>query len=193
MAEKNDIYPLFFTVEKVRNGYILTIKEKKAGTDEYVFCKEVVAEDKIDARVGKLFQMERITPEYPIVFHVEAVSESTYNLGNGQQTTELAKAKLAYTHICTKGMDKGKATALRIQETGTVEVWGDQAERAARSHEIPLSYVGIIPMLSFPNTKEGLKAVSATFSQINLTDTSNKEISEWYISHKVMIENGQNL
>lgn len=192
MAEKNDIYPLFFTVEKVRNGYILTIKERKAGTDDYVFCKEVVAEDKIEARVGKLFQMERITPEYPIVFHVEAVGENTYSLEEGKQTPELAKAKLAYTHICMKGLDRGKVNALRIKETGTVEVWGDQAERAAKAHELPLSYVGIIPMLSFPDTKEGLKSVSSTFSQINLTETSNKEISEWYIGHKVMIKNGQN-
>ena len=34
MASQNNIYPLFFTLERVRNGYILTAKEETGGLKE---------------------------------------------------------------------------------------------------------------------------------------------------------------
>lgn len=43
MASQNNIYPLFFILERVRNGYILTAKEETGGLKEAEFRKEVVS------------------------------------------------------------------------------------------------------------------------------------------------------
>lgn len=39
MASQNNIYPLFFILERVRNGYILTAKEETGGLKEAEFRK----------------------------------------------------------------------------------------------------------------------------------------------------------
>lgn len=39
MASQNNIYPLFFTLERVRNGYILTAKEETGGLKEAEYRK----------------------------------------------------------------------------------------------------------------------------------------------------------
>ena len=46
MAMQNKIFPLFFTLERVDNGYILTAKEETGGLSEGGYRKEVVVDDK---------------------------------------------------------------------------------------------------------------------------------------------------
>ena len=54
MNQQNSPFPLFFTLERVENGYILTAKENTGSlSQEPKFRKEVVAEDKISSRVGQ--------------------------------------------------------------------------------------------------------------------------------------------
>ena len=60
MASQNNIYPLFFILERVRNGYILTAKEETGGLKEAGFRKEVVSEDKINARIGQMLHLDAI-------------------------------------------------------------------------------------------------------------------------------------
>ena len=79
MNQQNSPFPLFFTLERVENGYILTAKENTGSlSQEPKFRKEVVAEDKISSRVGQLLNLEAMTKERPLLFHIEAVNEGTY-------------------------------------------------------------------------------------------------------------------
>ena len=67
MNQQNSPFPLFFTLERVENGYILTAKENTGSlSQEPKFRKEVVAEDKISSRVGQLLNLEAMTKERPL-------------------------------------------------------------------------------------------------------------------------------
>ena len=51
MNPQSNNFPLFFTLERVDNGYILAAKEETGSlTQEAEFRKEVVTEDKVHAR-----------------------------------------------------------------------------------------------------------------------------------------------
>ena len=67
MASQNNIYPLFFTLERVRNGYILTAKEETGGLKEAEYRKEVVSEDKINARIGQMLQVDWVDSFYEVI------------------------------------------------------------------------------------------------------------------------------
>ena len=134
MASQNNIYPLFFILERVRNGYILTAKEETGGLKEAEFRKEVVSEDKINARIGQMLHLDAMVKERPVVFHVEAVGESTYQMANERSSDELTEAKLAYVHINSKDIKDGSILSLLIKDTDSIEVYGFEAERAAKSN-----------------------------------------------------------
>lgn len=192
MAVQNNIFPFFFTLERVHNGYILTAKEETGGVKEATFRKEVVAEDKINSRIGQLLHLDAMVKERPVVFHVEAVGESTYQLESSLPADELMVAKLAYVHIGSRNCVDGSVMSLLVKDTNTIEVYGMEAERVAKINNLPLSRVGGVPMLSFPNTKEGKKSLSSYFGRTLLTEASNKEIMNWYVSHKVCLEKTSN-
>lgn len=188
MASQNNIYPLFFTLERVRNGYILTAKEETGGLKEAEFRKEVVSEDKINARIGQMLHLDAMVKERSVVFHVEAVGESTYQMANERSSDELTEAKLAYVHINSKDIKDGSILSLLIKDTGSIEVYGFEAERAAKSNNIPLSRVNGVPVLSFPNTKDGKKALATCVGRTLLTEVSIQQLTDWYHSHKVLME-----
>lgn len=192
MAVQNNIFPLFFTLERVHNGYILTAKEETGGVKDATYRKEVVAEDKINTRIGQLLHLDAMVKERPVVFHVEAVGESTYQLESSLPADELMEAKLAYVHIGSKNCADGSVMSLLVKDTNTIEVYGMEAERVAKINNLPLSRAGGIPMLSFPNTKEGKKSLSSFFGRTLLTEASNKEIMNWYVNHKVCLEKTTN-
>lgn len=188
MASQNNIYPLSFTVERVRNGYILTAKEETGGLKEADFRKEVVSEDKINARIGQMLHLDAMVKEHPVVFHVEAVGETTYQLMSERPSDELTEAKLAYVHIGSKDIKDGSIISLLIKDTDTIEVYGIEAERAAKNNSLPLVRVDGVPVLSFPNTKDGKKALAACIGRTLLTEVSLQQLSDWYHSHKVLME-----
>ena len=100
MNQQNSPFPLFFTLERVENGYILTAKENTGSmSQEPKFRKEVVAEDKISSRVGQLLNLEAMTKERPLLFHVEAVNEGTYKTESDVPADHVMEAKLAFVHI----------------------------------------------------------------------------------------------
>lgn len=188
MASQNNIYPLFFILERVRNGYILTAKEETGGLKEAEFRKEVVSEDKINARIGQMLHLDAMVKERPVVFHVEAVGESTYQKANERSSDELTEAKLAYVHINSKDIKDGSILSLLIKDTDSIEVYGFEAERAAKSNNIPLFRVNGVPVLSFPNTKDGKKALATCVGRTLLTEVSIQQLTDWYHSHNVLME-----
>ena len=189
MASQNNIYPLFFTLERVHNGYILTAKEETGSLKDATYRKEVVAEDKINARIGQMLHLDAMVKEHPVVFHVEAVGESTYQMMNDKQSSdELTEAKLAYVHINGRNVKDGSILSLLIKDTDTIEVYGIDAEKAAKSNNIPLSRVNGVPLLSFPNTKDGKKSLSSYFGRTLLTEVSTEQLMTWYTSHKVLMK-----
>lgn len=189
MASTNNIYPLFFTLERVHNGYILTAKEETGGLKEAAYRKEVVMEDKINTRIGQMLHLDAMVKEHPVVFHVEAVGETTYDIATEHTSNDITEAKLAYVHINSKDIKDGSVLALLITDTNVIEVYGIEAERAAKVNNLPLVRMNGIPLLRFPNTKDGKKALANYFGRTLLTEISCKKLSEWYERHKVMVSN----
>lgn len=189
MASTNNIYPLFFTLERVHNGYILTAKEETGGLKEAAYRKEVVMEDKINTRIGQMLHLDAMVKEHPVVFHVEAVGETTYDIATEHASNDITEAKLAYVHINSKDIKDGSVLALLITDTNIIEVYGMEAERAAKVNNLPLVRMNGIPLLRFPNTKDGKKALANYFGRTLLTEISCKKLFEWYERHKVMVSN----
>lgn len=187
MASTNNIYPLFFTLERVHNGYILTAKEETGGLKETAYRKEVVMEDKINTRIGQMLHLDAMVKEHPVVFHVEAVGEKTYDIATEHTSNDITEAKLAYVHINSKNIKDGSVLALLITDTNIIEMYGMEAERAAKVNNLPLIRMNGIPLLRFPNTKEDKKALANYFGRTLLTEISCKKLSEWYETHKVMV------
>lgn len=187
MASTNNIYPLFFTLERVHNGYILTAKEETGGLKEATYRKEVVMEDKICTRIGQMLHLDAMVKEHPVVFHIEAVGETTYDIATEYTSNDITEAKLAYVHINSKDIKDGSVLALLVTDTNIIEVYGMEAERTAKVNNLPLVRMNGIPLLRFPNTKEGKKALANYFGRTLLTEISCLKLSEWYETHKVMI------
>ena len=162
------------------------------GLKEAEFRKEVVSEDKINARIGQMLHLDAMVKERPVVFHVEAVGESTYQMANERSSDELTEAKLAYVHINSKDIKDGSILSLLIKDTDSIEVYGFEAERAAKSNNIPLFRVNGVPVLSFPNTKDGKKALATCVGRTLLTEISIQQLTDWYHSHKVLMEKENN-
>ena len=180
-----------FTLERVRNGYILTTKEETGSPKEAVYRKEVVTEDKIHSRIGQLLHLDTMTNEHPVVFHVEAVSQNAYQPVNNVMRDDMAEAKLAFIHFCSGNIHDGSVICLRFNDTDTIGVYGAEVETAAKKDDYPIAYVGGIPALSFPNTKEGKKSLTALFPRPRLIETTNQQVSEWYNSRKITPHNGE--
>lgn len=188
MTPPTTTFPLFFTLEKVNKGYILTAKEDNGGLKEATYQKEVVTENEIEVRIGKLLKLSALTPNQVAVFHVEAVGADVYQIDNELPTNELTEAKLAYVHFNGNKVNGQSVIALQIKDTDTLEVWGEDASKAAKNNNIPLTRVGGIPVLVFPNTKDGRNALSACFNHIDLNPTSHEKLLQWYKSRKVLMQ-----
>ena len=125
MNQQNSPFPLFFTLERVENGYILTAKENTGSlSQEPKFRKEVVAEDKISSRVGQLLNLEAMTKERPLLFHVEAVNEGTYKTESDVPADHVMEAKLAFVHIKSKNIPADTVLVLQLTDTHSIEVCG---------------------------------------------------------------------
>ena len=135
-----------------------------------------------------MLHLDAMVKERPVVFHVEAVGESTYQMANERSSDELTEAKLAYVHINSKDIKDGSILSLLIKDTDSIEVYGFEAERAAKSNNIPLFRVNGVPVLSFPNTKNGKKALATCIGRTLLTEVSIQQLTYWYHSHKVLME-----
>ena len=190
MNPQTNNFPMFFTLEHVDNGYIFTAKEETGSlTQEAAFHKEVVTEDKIHARIGQLFHPDALMKEHPVVFRVEAISENTYKTEENIQVEGLMEAKLAFAHFKSKGLTADTILALLIEDTKMIEVYGLEAERMAARNNIKVVRSSGIPMLRFPNTKDGQKHLASMGTRMTLINVSQEQILQWYTSHQVEMEN----
>lgn len=180
-----NVFPLYFTLERVDNGYILTAKEETGGLAEGTFRKEVVVDDKIKARIGQLLQLDSMVKEHPVVFRVEAVGEGTYKRENNMPPGNLMEAKLAFVHFHAKGLEPNTILSLLIEDAQIIEIYGLEAEKVAKNNDLSLSKVGGIPVLRFPNNKEGKKALASYVPRTTLMKITQKEVAEWYENHKI--------
>ena len=78
-------------------------------------------------------------------------------MANERSSDEQTEAKLAYVHINSKDIKDGSILSLLIKDTDSIEVYGIEAERAAKSNNLPLVRVNGVPELSFPNTRMAKK------------------------------------
>lgn len=185
MATQNKIFPLFFTLERVDNGYILTAKEETGGLSEGSYRKEVVTEDKINFRIGQLLHLDTMVKERPVVFHVEAVGEGTYKRESDMPSDELMEAKLAFVHFHSKGLENSSVLSLLLEDTQTIEIYGVDAEKIAKGNDLAMTKVGGVPILRFANNKEGKKTLASYAPRTTLMKVSQKEIEKWYENHKI--------
>ena len=190
MNPQSNNFPLFFTLERVDNGYILAAKEETGSlTQEAEFRKEVVTEDKIHARIGQLLHPDALMKEHPVVFRVEAISENNYKTDENIQVEGLMEAKLAFAHFKSKGLPADTILALLIEDTKMIEVYGLEAERMAARNNIKVVRSSGIPMLRFPNSKDGQKHLASLGTRMTLMNVTQEQILQWYASHQVEMEN----
>lgn len=189
MNPQNSPFPLFFTLERVENGYILTAKENTGSmTQEPKYKKEVVVEDKISSRVGQLLNLEAMTKERPLLFHVEAVNEGTYKTDSDTPADRVMEAKLAFVHIKSKDIPSDSVLVLQLTDIHTLEIYGDRAAKVAKENNIGITRVGGIPMLRFPDTKDGMKLLASYCKRTQVFTYTQKEVLQWYDEHQVTME-----
>ena len=99
-------------------------------------------------------------------------------MANERSSDELTEAKLAYVHINSKDIKDGSILSLLIKDTDSIEVYGIEAERAAKSNNLPLARVNGVPVLSFPNTKDGKKALATCVGRTLLTEISIQQLTD---------------
>ena len=174
MSQSNS-FPLFFTLERVDNGYILSSKEETGSlTQEATFRKEVVAEDKIHSRIGQLLHPDALVKEHPVVFRVEAVSENTYKSEEGVQVESLMEAKLAFAHFKSKNIPPGTVLALLVEDTKSIEFYGLEAEKIAEMNNLKVI--------------RSQKHLASLCTNMTVMNTSHEKILQWYSEHQVETE-----
>lgn len=188
MSQSNS-YPLYFTLEHVNNDFILTSKTETGSlAQEPAYCKEVVAEDKIHARIGQLFHPDALKKELPVVFRIEAATQNTYKSDVEMLSDSLMEAKVAYAHFFPKKNNGENIVALVIADTQTIEVYGLEAERLAKQNNLKTIRVGGIPVLRFPSSKDGRKHLASICPKISILDVSHKDVLQWHAEHQVQLE-----
>lgn len=186
MNQQTNPFPLFFTLERVKNGYILSSKEEPIGlTQESHYKKEVVTNDKIDVRIGHLLCLDTLTEEHPVVFHVEAIGEKTYKVDDMGDNDNLMVAKLSFAHFNARKYPDDNIIMLQISETNMIEIYGRDAERLSDANNIALKRADGIPFLRFPNTKDGMKVLATCVKNPIVLKVSEEKIIEWYNTHKI--------
>lgn len=189
MNSQHNIFPLFFTLEHVNNGYILTARQETGGMTEAGYHKEVVSEDKINARIGQLLHLDALSKEIPVVFHVEAIGEGTYQTRPGGSRRRFDGGQgFAYFHFSSRCIPDDSVLLLHFTDTKMIEVYGTEAERVSKANGLPLLRPGGIPLLQFPDTREGKVSVSNLFDKPTLVEVTSQKITDWYRSHLVQME-----
>jgi hypothetical protein len=190
MSQQKIKYPIFFTLEHVENGYILTCKDENVGlNEESAYRKEVVTEDNIEKRIGKLLCLGALVKEHPLGFYIEATGVNTYAVEEMGNTSELIQAKTTYYHMLQKGAKDGEVICLIIDDTDTIEVYGYEAERMAVNLKITTKKSGGVQYLSFPNDKDGRKAMASCGITTKLASASHQKILQWVAEHPAKLEN----
>ena len=186
MTQTNN-FPLFFTLERAHNGYILTRKEESSDPDKKTeWIKEVITEANIDERIGHLLQLDTMKNDIPINFFVDAVSKNTFTFEDKEEKiTNMLMAKLEFYHYQLKNYSKDVVLALQIKDTNTLEIYGRNAERLASNDETALIRVEGIHMMRFQAIPEVKKRIGSFHPRVVLLDITEEEIMQWYNTHRL--------
>lgn len=186
MNQQTNTFPLFFTLERVENGYILKCKEESTGlSQEAKWRKEIVTDDKIDQRIGHLLHLDTMKKEVPLTFFVEAITENTYKFDDDVKPDELMKAKLQFYQYQLKNYREDQVLALKIPDSNTIEIYGSNAEKLSINDSSYLIRVMGIHMMRFMDNKEGRKLLGTFRPQVTLLTVTEEKMLEWYNSHKI--------
>lgn len=186
MNQQTNTFPLFFTLERVENGYILKCKEESTGlSQEAKWRKEIVTDDKIDQRIGHLLHLDTMKKEVPLTFFVEAITENTYKFDDDVKPDELMKAKLQFYQYQLKNYREDQVLALKILDSNTIEIYGSNAEKLSINDSSYLIRVMGIHMMRFMDNKEGRKLLGTFRPQVTLLTVTEEKMLEWYNSHKI--------
>ena len=168
------IFPLFFIVERVNKGYVLTFKNN----DSMEITKEVVLESNINTRIGRIAK-----------FHVEATAAdhivSSNDPANFEQMDELFTAKVCFYNNLSQDIKDGSTLVLQDKDDNLNEIFGENAKEVALKHELPLAYKNDIASISFPTTKEGQKSLAQCIQRVKLVAFTHQELLQWYHSNKL--------
>lgn len=186
MNQQTNTFPLFFTLERVENGYILKCKEESTGlSQEAKWRKEIVTDDKIDQRIGHLLHLDTTKKEVPLTFFVEAITENTYKFDDDVKPDELMKAKLQFYQYQLKNYREDQVLALKIPDSNTIEIYGSNAEKLSINDSSYLIRVMGIHMMRFMDNKEGRKLLGTFRPQVTLLTISEEKMLDWYKSHQI--------
>jgi len=194
MSQQDKKFPLFFTLEHVDNGYVLTTKDTSGSMmQKNPYRREVVTEDKINARIGQLLHLDSMSKSCPTVFHVEVVSETAYKTDETVTPDALMEAKLAFAHFQrdSNKVSNDTTIALLIEDTQTIEIYGQEAENIARSNNIGITRIGGTSMVRFANTKDGKKLLASYCTRTTLVSVKEENITKWYAEHQPKFEQNQ--
>ena len=186
MNQQTNTFPLFFTLERVENGYILKCKEESTGlSQESKWRKEIVTDDKIDQRIGHLLHLDTMKKEVPLTFFVEAITENTYKIDDDVKPDELMKAKLQFYQYQLKNYREDQVLALKIPDSNTIEIYGSNAEKLSINDSSHLIRVMGIHMMRFMDNKEGRKLLGTFRPQVTLLTVTEEKMLGWYKSHQI--------
>ena len=187
MNQQNNTFPLFFTLERVENGYILKCKEESAGlSGEASIRKEIVVEDKIDQRIGHLLKLDTMKKEVPLTFFVEAITENTYKFDDeGIKADDLTRMRLKFYQFHLKNYKDDVVLGLKNVDSNTIEIYGSNAEKLALSNNLNLIRIDGIHMLRFPVTKDIMKQIGTYRPQVTLMTVKDEDIVKWNNTHQI--------
>ena len=77
--------------------------------------------------------MEALSKEIPVVFHVEAIGEGTYQHAPEDPADGLMEAKLAYFHFSSRCVQEGAVLLLHFTDSNRLL----RADKPALPHNIP--------------------------------------------------------
>ena len=186
MAVPQNIFPMFFTLERVDNGYILSYKETGDTIKQNPSRKEVVTEENIQVRIGQLLRLDTLKKSLPIVFHVEAISECANKTGDGSTAYDNSiEVKLAFYNFKKRDIAPNELLVLHIIDDDSVNIYGPEADNFALNNGMKCARIGKVPVLQFNNSKEGKKIVSQGGRRINWIDATEESIKNWHEEHQI--------
>lgn len=180
------LFPVYFTIERVRKGYILTYWDEGSVGQTARWVKEIVPEDQIYRRIGEQLHVDNLTSEVPIVYRVETISEQTFFKAGSTPLDRLTDAKSKFVHYKTRNAARNKVNALMDLDQKTIEFYGTDAvalSKAMGQEPENLPRVGGIAVLSYPYSNEVGMRIAKVAPDFNLLKATQKEILDWYDSH----------
>lgn len=182
--DQSKVYPIFFILERVENGFILTSKSASSPTIK----KEIVAEDRISARIGELLAFGSLKKGCTQKYYFDTVSfdpkTSPNDPANYAITDELFAAKYCFYNFRRQDLKDGSILCINDKDTGDIEIFGTEAEKIFQKMDLTVVRKFGIPVIFFKNDKNGKMCLTKYAGRVTMVELTQKEILEWYHKHK---------